>query len=391
MIINEHPVWKNIHPFKKPLHLLRIHLARNMARIYPRSIFIGITGTVGKTTTVNLSQAVLSQKIKVLSTKDNLDSVFNIPITILKVRPNIKKVILEMGIEYKGEMDFYLSLVRPATAIVTRIAYQHTEFLQGVEEIAKEKGKLIAQLPKEGSAILNWDDVRVRSMAELTDAKVIFFGTNPKQCHVWGGNIKTANYQTVFELNYGVERVEIRLNLLGRHFVTAALAAAALGIDNGLSLINIKKGLESVKPAPHRLEAFEGSGGWTVLDDTYNASPVSVEEAINLLCELPARKRFVVLGEMRELGEFNDKMHRSVAQKIYKEKVDFVLLGGGNAQIIADELIKLGYPTDRLESNLSHSQIVGSLLKNAKKGDLILVKGARAVKLNEVVERITKK
>lgn len=392
MNINTHPVWKNVSRFKQPLHLLRIHLARQLIKLYPRSRFIGVTGTVGKTSTVQATQLVLAQKYKTVSTKENLDPIFNLPITLLSMRPGVKKMVLEMGIEYPGEMDFYLTLVRPATGVVTRVAYQHSEFLGGVEEITAEKSKLISSLPKDGFAILNYDDHLVRRLADKTEARVIFFGTKADKCHVFAGNINLDNWQTVFELNFGVERVEVRLNLVGKHFVTSALAAAAVGISCGLSLINIKKGLEKLTTPEHRLQVLEGISGFQVIDDTYNASPVSVEEALNLVAELPARRRILVLGEMRELGAYNERMHRGIAQKILKDKVaDLVLLSTGNTNIIADELVKLGFPQDRIEVNLSHSQIVSQILRVAKKGDLVLVKGARAVKLEEVVQRISKR
>lgn len=390
MKIESHPIWKNISSYKKPAHLLRFWLARHLAALFPRSTFIGVTGSVGKTSTVRACEAVLSQKFKTLITRENLDPILNIPMTLLKLRPNTKKAILEMGIEYPGEMEFYLSLVHPASAIVTRIFFAHSQFLGGVEEIAREKVLLVRQLPKDGFAILNWDDIYTRKMSKETKAQVLFYGTNQKECHVWAGNIRLEEQRTRFELNYGVERADVTLKVLGRHFVYPVLAAASLGISLGMSLASIKKGLEKVEPTPHRLQLFEGLGGWLVLDDTYNASPAAVEEALNVLNDLPAGRRVVVLGEMRELGPHSELLHRAIAQKMYKDKIDFILLGGGDARFIADEMIKLGYPAERIEVNLSNSQLVAKVLRLAKGGDIVLVKGSRALKLDEVVKRITK-
>lgn len=390
MQIQKHPIWSQISPLKKPAHLMRFFAAKHLANFYPRSRFIGITGSVGKTTTKELALAVLSQKFVTLATKENFDPVFNIPTTLLKVRPKTQKVILEMGIEYPKEMEFYLSLVRPATAIVTRIYFAHSQFLGDVERIFQEKGALIRQLPKDGFAILNWDDLYTRKLSKETEAQVIFYGTDKQNCHLWADKIRIENSCTKFELNYGVERVEINLNLLGRHFVTSALAAAALGVSCGMSLISIKKGLEKMNTAPHRLQAVEGLEGWDVLDDTYNSSPLALEEALNVLNELPARRRIVVLGEMRELGVYSEQLHRDAARKIFKDKVDLVLLGTGDARFIGDELIKLGFPPERMEVNLSNSQLVSKILKVAGRGDIVLVKGSRTVKLDEVVKRISK-
>ncbi len=365
-------------------------MAKTIAGWYPRSCLIGITGSVGKTTTKEACLAVLSQKFKTIASKENIDPILNIPATILQIRPDVKRVILEMGVEYPGEMEFYLSLVHPAVAIITRIGYAHSEFLGDINQIIEEKSLLIKQLPKEGYAILNGDDANARKLAKETKAQPIFYGTDSKLCDIWASHLRVEGNMTRFELNYGVERVDIFLRLLGRHFAYPALSAAALGICNGLSLINIKKGLEQIKPIKHRLQLLEGLGGWHVLDDTYNSSPAAVEEALNLLNEFQARRRIAIIGEMKELGIYSEKLHRDIAQKIYKDKVELVLLGGGDAKYIADELIKLGFPPERIEVNLSNSQIVSKILKVAGKGDVILVKGSRAVKLDEVVGRISK-
>lgn len=391
MDIQKHPVWQKVSPFKKPAHLARFFLVKRMARMYPRSRFIGITGSVGKTTTKELCYSVLSQKFNVLASRKNIDPVFNIPETIMRMRPKTEKVILEMGVEYPGDMEFYLSLVQPNTAIVTRVFFAHSQFLGDVENIAEEKSLLVKNLPKNGTAILNWDDVYVRKMADQTAASVVFYGSDKKECDVWASNISIENYQTVFLLNHSVERIEIKLQLLGKHFVYPALAAAALGLSVGLNLMNIKRGLEAVGAPEHRLQLLEGTGPWIVLDDTYNSSPIAVEEAINLMKDLPARRRIVVLGEMRELGIYSEKLHRHIAQKLYSERVDLVMLGGGDARFIGDELIRLGMPPEKVLVNQSNQQIVSSILKIAGKGDIILVKGSHAIRMDEIVGRISKK
>src|SRR3989338_10932428 len=150
MDIKNHPIWTQITPYdtkiasyKKPLHLFKIFLSRHYTRFFSKDIFIGVTGSVGKTTTVHACYEVLSQKYKTICTKTSLDPILNIPSTLLSIKPSTQKVILEMGVEYKGEMDFYLSLVRPKTIVFTEIYFAHSQFLGTVEEIMKEKGRLI--------------------------------------------------------------------------------------------------------------------------------------------------------------------------------------------------------------------------------------------------------
>lgn len=396
--IKSHPIWSQVTPYKtkissikKPFHLLRISLARKYAKLYPKDTFIGITGSVGKTSTIHACQAVLSQKYKTLTTKSNLDPILNIPETILKLRPSFKKAIFEMGIEYPGEMDFYLSLIKPKIAVVTRIFFAHSEFLGNLEQIAQEKGKLVESLPADGLAILNYDDVVVRKLSEKCKGEVVFFGTDSKNCNVWAGNIKIENYKTVFELNSGVERVKVEYKLLGLHQIYPALAAAALGIVSGIPLTKVRVALESIEPQEHRMQPVVGPNGSVILDDTYNASPAAVDAAIDTLLQLPARRRVLVLGEMKELGKYSEDLHREIARRIFKEKLDLVLLGQGDTLIIEDELKSLGFYEERIIANLQNAQIVSRLLKVLSKGDVCLIKGSRGVRLDEVVKRIAKK
>ena len=366
-------------------------MAKNYAKLYPRDLFVGVSGSVGKTTCVQAAALVLSQKFKTLATTPNLDPVLNIPITILRLNPSYQKAIFEMGIEYPGEMDFYLSLIKPKIVVITRIAVAHSEFLGDLEKIAEEKGKLIEQLPADGVAILNWDDVQSKKLAQKCKGTVIFFGSDHNNCLLWASNVKTENFRTAFELNLGVERVKVNYKLLGSHQVYPALAAATLGVVCGVPLTKIKIGLEQLEPFEHRLQPMIGPNGSVILDDTYNASPQAVQAAIDTLLEVPARRRVLVLGEMRELGKYSEREHRSIAQKIHKEKIDLVFLGQGDANIIAEELLNLGFLEERLEANLQNSQLVNKLLKTLGKGDICLVKGSRAVRLDEVVKRISKK
>ncbi|MBI3103803.1 UDP-N-acetylmuramoyl-tripeptide--D-alanyl-D-alanine ligase [Candidatus Daviesbacteria bacterium] len=397
MNIYNHPIWNQVTPYqtkipliKKPIHLLRIYLARQYARWFSRDTFIGVTGSLGKTTCTQLCAAVLSQKYKTIATTPNLDPILNIPTTLLKMNPRVKKAVLEMGVEYKGEMDFYLSVVRPKTVIFTKLAFAHSEFLGNLDEILQEKGKLIEQLPEDGVAILNWDDPGSKKLAQRCKGTVIYYGTDPKNCTVWAGNVNLEDFRTTFELNLGVERVKVNFQLLGFHQIYPALAAAALGVLYDIPLTKIKLALESIQPSEHRMQPMAGPNGSIIIDDTYNSSPAAVEAAIDTLLQIPARRRVVVLGEMRELGEYSEKLHREVAQKIYKEKIDMVFLGQGEAEIIAAELRDLGFWEERVEANLQIGQLVGKLLKTLGKGDVCLIKGSRAVRLDEVVKRVSK-
>ena len=370
---------------------IRTYLAGAYAKLYPKDLFIAVAGSVGKSTCVASCAAVLSGKFNTISTKVNSDSSLNIPNTLLRITPKTKKAVLEMGIEQKGDMDFYLSQVQPSMAIFTRIAYDHSDHLGSLDEIIEEQGKLIRQLDSKGIAIVNFDDPNCKKLAKDCKGTVIFYGSDPQNCTVWAGNIKLEEFRTIFELNLGVERVKVNLQLCGAHLVYPVLAAATLGVVNNIPLTKIKLALESVQQLEHRMQVLIGANDSIILDDTISSSPAALESAIDTILQVSARRRILILGEMKNLGKYSEDLHRQIAQKIFKEKIDLVFLGQGDAQIIASELKDLGFWEERIHSNLQNSQIVSRLLKVLRKGDAVLIKGSYSVRLDEVVKRVSKK
>lgn len=367
------------------------YLARQYVKFYPRDMFIAISGSVGKTVCMKASEAILSKKYKIIAGRYDSSPILSLPYTLLNISPSIKKVILEMGIRKVGEMDFYLSLVRPKTAVITKISYNHSENLGGMEGILAEEAKLIESIDEDGMVILNFDDPACRKLQKVCQGSVVYFGTSPDNCTVWAGNIQTANFKTGFELNLGVERVKVNFKMLGLQSVYSALAGAALGVINHVPLTKIKLALEELEPLPHQMEIFSGPNGSVIVDDTINSSPADLETAIDTLLQISARRRIMVLGEMRNLGRYSEELHRQIARKIFKEKIDLCFLGQGDTEFMADELRRMGFWEERMESGLQNSQIVSKLLKTLGKGDVVLVKGAPVLRLDEVVKRIAKK
>src|SRR3989344_3601768 len=278
----------------------------------------------------------------------------------------------------------YAKLYPRDTFIAVTGSVGKTTTVSALQAVLSQKYKTEATKP-------NYDDINCRLLAQNCQGKVYYFGMDAKNCTIWAGNIKVENFQTVFELNLGVERVQIKYKLLGEHQIYAALAAALCAVILKIPLTRIKFALELLEPAMHRFQPLPGPFGSVIIDDTYNSSPQAVEAAIDTLIKLPAKRKIIVLGQMLELGKYSEKLHRQIARKIYKEKIDYTFLGGGDANYIEDELKSLGYWEERVESNLSNSQIVAHLLKTLEKGDVCLIKGSRAVRLDEVVKRVVKK
>lgn len=302
--------------YKRGFHWARQELAKQWITLFPQTAVIAVTGSVGKTTAKEAIGMVLSQKYQVVKSEANLDPVFNIPITLLKVRPSTQQVILEMGIVYPGEMTFYMSLVRPKIGVVTKIDWTHTEFLKDADTVQKEKGQLISSLPKWGHAVLNWDDSRVRSLAKSSNAPVFFYGSDPESCQLWYDHVDPTLSRTKFTIHYKQESVEVHYPLLGRHQIVSAVAAASVGVLSKLNLLTIRRGLEQVTASPHRFQKIAGPNGSIIIDDTYNASPVATVAALTSLAEFTGERHIAILGHMRELGDYNEAGHRLVGKTL---------------------------------------------------------------------------
>lgn len=381
--------YKNTATWKKPYHVARAHLAKFWASLFSKVDIIGITGSVGKTTTKEALIQVLGERFKVLGTVGNLDPVFNIPQTLLKIRPVTKKVVLEMGIEYPGEMDFYLDLAKPKIGVITRVYWTHTEFLGDLDGVIAEKGKLLQSLPKDGNAILNFDDEYVREkMAPKTQSKIFWFGSYRNVNLRISDFLHQGKDGSIFKLKHKDQEVKINWKLIGEHQTTAAAAAASVGILSGMRLLEIKKGLEKLESQPHRMNLIKGPKGSLILDDTYNSSPTAVVMALETLRSLAHKGRAIaVLGNMLELGKYEETGHRNVGQKAAEENIDFLITLGEKAKIIANEAKIRGVKNILESKNITH--IVSELKKTVKKDDIILVKASRHAHFERVVAGLT--
>lgn len=351
---------------------------------------IGVCGSLGRISTVKFAHAVLSQKYKTISTKPDKDSISNILVTLLKLNPSHKKAILELGSFSKQNIAFYNSLIRPKVVILTKIDPKEEYFGTNSESL-EEIGNYLALLSVDSFVIFNWDDINNRKLAQKTQANVIFYGTDQKNCTIWGGNIRIENFKTNFELNLGVERVKVELPVIGLHNVYCALAAACLGAIHKIPLTKIKIALESIKEEDHQMQVMMGPNNSYILDDTFDSTPIEIESAIDTLMKIPARRRILVLGDVTNPSMYTFDDYRKIAEKIFAEKLDIIFFGVGKINQTAEELLNLGFWEERVEPDLQNSQLVSRLLKTLGKGDVCLIKASKTIRLSEVVKRIAKK
>ena len=348
---------------------------------------IGITGSVGKSTTKELVAEVLQQRYRTHKNEGNLNNEIGLPLSLLKITSEDERAVLEMGFYVPGEIALLGDIAKPQVGVVTNISEVHLERAGTMEAIAKGKGELLESLPAapEGVAILNIDDPVARGMAERTKARVFYYGLS-EEADLWAGDIEGLGLEGVrFVFHHASETFRVRVPLLGRHSVHTALRAAAVGFIEGLSWPQILSGLTET-PTQLRLVAVDGPGGSLILDDTYNAAPASVLAALNLLEELDGR-RIAVLGDMLELGEFEERGHRMVGARA-AEVARHLVTVGERARWIGEEALRAGLPEAVLTTLENSDQAVEFLRGEVGSGDVVLIKGSRAIRMDKIVSEL---
>lgn len=352
-------------------------------RKFPAVQVIGVTGSVGKTSTKELVSAVLKQRYRTLKSEGNLNSETGLPLTIFNLNETHQRAVLEMGMYARGEIATLCEIAQPYVGVVTLVAPIHLERLGTIENIAEAKAELVQALPAGGWAILNGDDARVRAMREQTQARVLTFGLSSTN-DLWADEIESHGLEGMeFALHYRNAHLHVRVPLLGQHSVHTALAAAAVGLAEGLSWEEILRGLQDVS-AQLRLLAVPGKNGITILDDTYNASPPSTLSALNLLSEMSGRK-IAVLGDMRELGEYEREGHQLVGIRAARV-ADLIIAVGPLGKLIGDAAREQGHADVYYATG--NTEAVEQVNRLAAPGDIVLIKGSRGAQMENIVRAL---
>ena len=406
----------------------RLHRTRPDLRV------IGVTGSVGKTSTKELAASVLAQRYRTHHNTGNLNSEQGLPLALLGLHTSHERTVLEMGMYDLGEIRLLCSLARPQVGVVTNVGPTHLERLGTIDRIAQAKAELVEALPNAqngGVAILNHDDARVRAMAAVTAARPFFYGLSA-EADLWADEIESLGMEGIRfrfhhrQQNGRIHSQRLSVPLLGTHAVYTALGAAAVGIVNDLTWQEIVTGLQQA-PGQLRLVVKPGVNGSTVIDDTYNASPISTIAALNLLNDLFTRgqagadcspavkgpemasgaakrtspsvngqsrkhrggRRIAILGDMRELGTFTTEGHKQVGAHA-AGVTDLLVTVGGLGRIIADEARRAGLSSQVVYATDDFETAVQVLKELAQPQDLLLVKGSRAVGMDRIVGEISR-
>ncbi len=345
---------------------------------------IGVTGSVGKSTTKELTADVLDVRYRTVKNPGNLNNEIGLPLSLLRLTESHERAVLEMGFYVPGEIAFLCSLARPQIGVITNVSQAHMERAGSLEAIVAGKAELVQNLPAgpDGVAVLNYDEPIVRAMAEKTKATVFYYGLAP-EADLWASEVEGLGLEGIrFVLHYKGDHVHLRVPLLGRHSVHTVLRATAVGLIEGLTWEEIVSGLQNSQ-TQLRLVAVQGPKGSLLLDDTYNAAPASMIAALNLLAELDGR-HVAVLGDMLELGEYEERGHRMVGVRA-AEVADELVTVGERARWIADEASQAGLPASHVFQHADAAGATDFLRRTVQEGDVVLVKGSHGMRMDQIV------
>ncbi len=348
---------------------------------------VGITGSVGKTSTKEVIAGVLSQRFNTVRSPGSFNNEIGLPLSLLDITPDTDAVVLEIGGAYApGEIKALADIARPTIGVVTNVGHAHLERMGSIEAIAATKTELPASLPEDGVAILNGDDERVRAMADHCRCRVVFYGLAP-DCQIRATDIESHGLEGIsFILRFDGERHRIRVPLLGRHSAHTVLAALAVGTELGMGIDEMLPGFEN--PAIQlRLLTVPGIGGSIIIDDSYNASPTSCLAALNLLDDLDANRSIAVFGDIFELGSFEDEGHRIVGRRA-AAVVQLLFTIGSRAKIIAEQAVASGLPQSNVYVATDKPELIEKLRASLRPGDIVLVKGSRGMRMEDIVEHL---
>ena len=352
----------------------------------PQMEVLGITGSVGKTSSKELIYDVLSCHYRTLKTAGNMNNEIGLPLTMLKADENTEQAVLEMGFYVPGEIDQLCQIAAPSVGVITNVGMVHASRAGSMEVIAQGKSELVRALPVEGTAILNYDDPYVRPMAEVTKAKIFYYGTDPA-ADLFVTDVESLGLEGVrFVLNYHGEKHAAKVPLIGRHSALTALRAAAAGLVKGLSWDEILTGLEHGRNQI-RMRITKTLGGGMLIDDSYNSSPDAAAAALNLLSEMKGRK-IAVMGDMLELGQYEKKGHETVGSRA-AQTCDVLVAVGPLSKYMCESAIEKGLnPANVYRFETAADSVAFVKEHFGSENDVVLVKGSLGMKMKQIVNAL---
>ncbi len=345
---------------------------------------VGITGSVGKSTTKEMIAAVLDTSFRVSKTPANHNNDIGMPMAILAMPEDTEVAVLEMGMNHFREIAYLTSIALPDVAVITNIGSMHIENLGSVEGILQAKLEILEGMREEGRIVLNGDDPRLWGVRKQYPYRTTYFGVENPECDVRGSDIVETDGVLQYHVSYGSLTFPVEMGLEGTHFVPDALAAASVGILLGVDPSKIQENLSLFRNMAGRQEIFRVNG-CTIIKDCYNAGPESMAAALNVLGNKPGR-HVAVLGDMLELGVCTQAEHYRIG-RIAAEKADLILAYGPNSNRIVDGAITGGVPASSAKAFDNREALAQSLKRMVRPGDVILFKGSRGMHMELVLDQ----
>ena len=347
---------------------------------------VGITGSVGKSTTKEMVAAVLESTFKTGKTPVNHNNDIGMPMAILAMEAGTEVAVLEMGMNHFREMAYLSSIAQPDIAVIVNIGTMHIEFLGSVEGIRQAKMEILEGMESQGQLILNGDDIMLRHLDHMPVQKITYFGSDA-ECPVRFSKVRQNGDVLQFHVETNQNSFGIELALEGEHFVPDAMAAVTVGLMLGVSPEHIQEQLSHFQNMEGRQQTFQ-AGEYTIIKDCYNAGPESMEAALNVLGNKPGR-RIAVLGEMLELGQCAPAEHYRIG-RIAAEKADVVAGFGPDSDRIYSGCITGGMPDSKVKAFVERDEVVMWLRRIARPGDVFLFKGSRGMHMEKILDAFLK-
>ncbi len=345
---------------------------------------VGITGSVGKTTTKEMISSVMDEKFKTLKTEGNFNNDIGVPRMIFRLDSEYSAAVLEMGMSALGEISVLTKAVKPTCAVISNIGVSHIENLGSRENILKAKLEITEGMEKGSYLFLNGDDDMLSSV-KSDEIKIVTYGIHGKSLDYKAENISESGEKTVFEIVWKEGRQKILLPTVGLHNVYNALAAFAVGIRHALSPEQCASALEKYAPSGMRQKIVR-KNGIIFIEDCYNASPDSQKASMNALKSIEGKRHIAVIGDMLELGSYSEKAHREVGEYAAEKSVDILFTYGKEAELSADSARKAGLENVNVFSD--KTLLAEKLLETLEEGDVISFKASRGMRLEEVIKKI---
>jgi UDP-N-acetylmuramoyl-tripeptide--D-alanyl-D-alanine ligase len=347
---------------------------------------VAITGSTGKTTTKEMTAALLEARGPVLKTEANLNNKYGVPLTLFRLLPEHTAAVLEMGMSAAGELSGLTRIARPDVAVITNVAAVHLEFFSSVDAIARAKAEILEGLRPLGAAVLSWDDERTRRIGQEHKGDVVWFGRD-RVCDVSAENLRGTIHGMRFDLRIETKRFDVFLPLPGPHFVHNFLAAAASAHRLGIAAEQIAERATQLKAAARRGQVSRLRQDVTLLDDSYNSNPVAVQAAVAALGMAAKGRRVAFLGDMLELGKDAARLHEETGEQV-AGALDLVVGVGAQSASLLKGAGKRGLAKEALLWFADAPAAAAAAPEIVKPGDVVLVKGSRGVRMEQVAEAL---